>query len=178
MATRKRTIQPSIWQDPDFGTLSPFAKLVFIGLITQADDEGRLLGHPAMIASILFPYQPQLEQVMEALLELTHGMKNVFFYEIDGQYYIQLKNWFKHQVLREDRMQKSLIPAPKRQVVDSWQADDGQMTAEVSKRSKEVSKCDGDFKINSGELTAISSPLEKLRKQLIEKGILKENKLL
>lgn len=38
---RKRMIDPSIWINEDFGTLSNLAKLVFIGLFSLADDEGR-----------------------------------------------------------------------------------------------------------------------------------------
>ena len=38
---RKRMIDPSMWINEDFGTLSTLAKLVFIGLFSSADDEGR-----------------------------------------------------------------------------------------------------------------------------------------
>ena len=38
---RKRMIDPAIWQSQDFSRLSMLAKLVFIGLFSYADDEGR-----------------------------------------------------------------------------------------------------------------------------------------
>ena len=38
---RKRMIDPGIWQSEDFAKMSTLGKLVFIGLFSNADDEGR-----------------------------------------------------------------------------------------------------------------------------------------
>lgn len=118
MAVRKRTIQPNIWQDENFGLLkNPLAQLIYIGCITQADDDGRMIGHPAVIKSSLFPYGfITLEQVFDALDELIAKMKNFIYYEVDKNYYIQLKNWDKHQKQQGDRRQKSLFPAPPKEL--------------------------------------------------------------
>lgn len=51
---RRRMIDPNIWQSEDFSKLSTLAKLVFIGLFSQADDEGRGRAKPIYIKSILF----------------------------------------------------------------------------------------------------------------------------
>ena len=111
---KKRTIQPDIWRDEDFGKLSDFAQLVYFGLITQSDDEGRQIGHPSVICSVLFPYKGVLllERTVNALHEISKKMRNIIFYEHDEQFYIQFKNWHKHQYIRDDRAQKSLFPAP------------------------------------------------------------------
>ena len=162
---RKRTIQPTIWQDPDFGRLSSLSKLIYVGCITQADDEGKLIGHPAVIRSLLFPYgEPSLEEVIGSIDEIISIMKNFIYYDIDNQYYIMLKKWRDHQTLREDRMVKSIYPNPKKEsLTTNCQPDDGQMTAEVSKVSKE-----------SKEVSM--EGLKKLKKELLEKGIIKETK--
>lgn len=41
---RIRSIKPEMWQDEDFGLLDPEAQLLFIGLISHADDHGRFKG--------------------------------------------------------------------------------------------------------------------------------------
>ena len=55
---RKRMIDPGIWQSEDFGHLSTLAKLVFIGLFSQADD-GRGRGKAQYIKNTLFPYDEE-----------------------------------------------------------------------------------------------------------------------
>ena len=52
---RKRMISPEIWESRSFSRLSDFAKLIFIGLFSQADDEGYGNASPGYIRSKLFP---------------------------------------------------------------------------------------------------------------------------
>lgn len=52
---RKRMIDPNIWDSEDFGKLSDLSKLVFIGLFSLADDEGRGRCNPGYLKSKLFP---------------------------------------------------------------------------------------------------------------------------
>ena len=172
MATRKRTLQPNIWQDPEFGYLKPLAQLLFIGCITQADDEGRLQAHPAMLKSIIFPYgRVRLEEVFDALEELQQKMSHFIFYEVDGQHYIQLEKWNAHQVLRADRMQYSTFPAPPKEALSTARpSTDRQAGAEVSKK---VSK-----KVSKAEQKKLNNSLDLLRKDLEEKGIIQKTKLL
>ena len=52
---RKRMISPSMWESLSFSELSDFAKLVFVSLISHADDEGRGMAKAATITNITFP---------------------------------------------------------------------------------------------------------------------------
>jgi len=62
-------IDPSIWSDEKLGLLSPLHRLLFIGLFSNADDEGRLPGHPNYIKSLIFPYDNDITpQNVEAML--------------------------------------------------------------------------------------------------------------
>ena len=165
---RKRMIQPNIWQDEDFGLLSPLAQLVYIGCITQADDEGRLIGHPAVIKSIIFPYGlVTLEQVFDALQEIIAKNRNFVYYEVDKNYYIQFKKWLKYQHIRDDRKIKSTFPPQS--------ADTSPQSAAEVKESK-VKESKG--KDGSGQLPSKNQVLDNLRKNLEEKGIIKKTKLL
>lgn len=107
---RKRMIDPSIWINEDFGTLTNLAKLVFIGLFSIADDEGRGKSSPAYIKAVLFPYNDDLRvaDIEKALLEISSKM-SVIFYSCDENKYYTLTSWNKWQKI--DRPSDSSIPA-------------------------------------------------------------------
>lgn len=107
---RKRMIDPNIWQSEDFGSLSDLAKLVFIGLFSLADDEGRGRCNPVYLKSTLFPYKEGLRSadVEVALSEISRTM-SVVFYSCDEKSYYSLYNWSTWQKI--DKPTDSKIPA-------------------------------------------------------------------
>ena len=107
---RKRMIDPSIWINEDFGSLSILAKLVFIGLFSIADDEGRGKASPAYIKAVLFPYNDDLRvaDIEKALSEISSKM-SVIFYSCDENKYYTLTSWNKWQKI--DKPSESSIPA-------------------------------------------------------------------
>lgn len=107
---RKRMIDPSIWINEDFGTLTNLAKLVFIGLFSIADDEGRGKASPAYIKAVLFPYNDDLRvaDIEKALSEISSKM-SVIFYSCDENKYYTLTSWNKWQKI--DKPSESSIPA-------------------------------------------------------------------
>ncbi|GAB7057383.1 hypothetical protein JCM16163A_41320 [Paenibacillus sp. YK5] len=110
---RKRMIDPSFWIDEKLGTVQPIVRLLFMGLISQADDEGRLNGHPSLIKSLIFPYdhEIQLYEVEEWLnLLAAEERKLIQRYEVDHQKYIMITNFKKHQTI--NKPQKSKLPPP------------------------------------------------------------------
>jgi len=106
---RKRMIDPSIWINEDFGTLSILGKLIFIGLFSNADDEGRGKASPAYIKAVLFPYNDDLRiaDVEKTLEELSSKM-SVIFYSCDGNMYYTLTSWNTFQKI--DKPTESKIP--------------------------------------------------------------------
>lgn len=107
---RKRMIDPSIWINEDFGTLSSLAQLVFIGLFSIADDEGRGKASPAYIKAVLFPYKDDLRiaDIEKALSEISSKM-SVVFYSCDENKYYTLTSWNTFQKI--DKPTDSKIPA-------------------------------------------------------------------
>lgn len=91
---RKRMIDPNIWQSEDFSRLSTLAKLVFIGLFSLADDEGRGRCNPVYLKSTLFPYEESIRSadIDKTLSEISSNM-SVIFYSCDGSSYYSLYNW-------------------------------------------------------------------------------------
>ena len=107
---RKRMIDPNIWASEDFSKLSTLAKLVFIGMFSNADDEGRGRAKPAYLKSIIFPYDDGIRiiDIDKTLSEIGSNM-SVTFYSNNGNDYYALDNWLKWQ--KVDRPTLSTIPA-------------------------------------------------------------------
>lgn len=108
---RKRMLSPDIWESNSFSGLSDLAKLVFIGMISLSDDEGRGKANPSYIKSMLFPYDEnrRVADVKSALLEIARCMSTQF-YNVNGNDYYHLTNWEKWQNI--NRPTKSKLPAP------------------------------------------------------------------
>lgn len=106
---RKRMIDPNIWQSEDFSKLSTLAKLVFIGLFSLADDEGRGRSNPVYLKSTLFPYEEGIRStdIDKTLSEISSNM-SVIFYTCDGSSYYSLYNWNTWQKI--DKPSQSKIP--------------------------------------------------------------------
>ena len=108
---RRRMIDPSFWVSEDVGRLSVFARLLFLGLVSQADDEGRGRAKPAYLRSQLFAYDERvrLSEVENALAEIGRNLA-VRFYTAGGNQYYVLEHWHDWQSI--DRPKPSRIPAP------------------------------------------------------------------
>lgn len=106
---RKRMIDPSIWQSEDFGKLSTLAKIVFIGLFSLADDEGRGRCNPVYLKSTLFPYEESIRSadIDKTLSEISSNM-SVVLYSCNGSSYYSLLSWDTFQKI--DRPSQSKIP--------------------------------------------------------------------
>lgn len=104
-------IDPSIWEDEHFGALSDKAKILFVALISNADDDGRLSANIANLRAIAFRFeQVSVKRVKDLLKELTTSLCNVKIYSINNREYIQLTKWEEYQQQREDRRKPSKIP--------------------------------------------------------------------
>lgn len=147
---RKRMISPEMWQSEDFSKLSILARLVFIGLFSNADDEGKGRAKPVYLKSILFPYDEKIRvtDIDKTLDEIGSKMSITFFKDNDNEYYV-LNNWKKWQVI--NRPTPSSLPS-------------------FSKDSKRIRcKSKSDSVMTHGGLTEDSHLIEKNRKEKKEK---------
>lgn len=104
---RRRMIDPAIWTNRKFLRLSYFERLLFVGLVSQADDEGRLWNDGLALKAGIFPADSlPLEQV-ECGLERLASVDLISCDETA----IQLIGWSEHQTI--DRPKKSTIPEVK-----------------------------------------------------------------
>lgn len=112
MRPRIRTLKPDIHQDEKVGKLSrDGSRLTWYGLITQADDAGRLYYLPRIIRLALFPWDDDVtdENLVDWIAEIEK-LDMIFIYPANGNEAIQIVNWKKHQ--RINRPSPSEIPSP------------------------------------------------------------------
>lgn len=105
---RIRTIKPEFPQSETVGKLSRDARLLFIQLWTFVDDEGRARAASRMLASLLYPYDDDAPELIDAWLGELEQNDCLRRYEVEGTKYLEIINWSKHQ--KVDHPSKSRIP--------------------------------------------------------------------
>jgi hypothetical protein len=104
---RIRTIKPEFWSHPVIGLLDDADKLLAIGLLNLADDEGYFLAHPTLVRNALRPFDEDSTKTRRALETLSKvGWIEVREHSEQGQIG-KVVNFTKHQ--RIDRPTASKI---------------------------------------------------------------------
>jgi len=102
---RARNIKPGFFRNADLVELSFEARLLFIGLWTIADREGRLEDRPKQIKMELFPAD---NMDCDAMLAQLAAINMIERYEHDGKRYIQVVSFAKHQNPHRDEKASTL----------------------------------------------------------------------
>ena len=111
MANR-RMLNCGISLNEKFGSLSIHARLLFIGMITTADDEGRLKGSSLYLKAKVFPYDNfTTVQVTDWKNEISQS-NLATHYTVNDIEYFYLNGWYEHQSIRADRRTPTTIPEP------------------------------------------------------------------
>lgn len=107
---RIRTVKPDCWADEAISPLSRDARLLFIVLLTFADDDGRFRDLPAQIIGHGYPEDADAtpRKINAWMDELVIGAI-VVRYSVDGSRYGTFPKWHKHQ--RINRYSSSKLPA-------------------------------------------------------------------
>lgn len=93
---RSRNIKPGFFKNEYLGSISPYARLLFIGLWLLADREGRLEDRPLKIKAEIFPFENvDIDELLETLDKC--GGDLITRYETDGIRCIQINNFLEHQ---------------------------------------------------------------------------------
>ncbi len=93
---RSRLIKPGFFTNERLGELPPLTRLLFAGMWTIADKEGRLEDRPKRIKALLLPYDELDGEA--AIGELANGPEPlVARYEVNGVRCIQILTWNEHQ---------------------------------------------------------------------------------
>ena len=105
---RARNIKPGFFRNSDLVDLPVEARLLFIGLWTIADRDGRLNDKPKQIKMEIYPGD---SFDVDSLLQKLHDSKFIQRYEVNNIKYIHILNFVKHQN-PHIKEQDSDIPKP------------------------------------------------------------------
>jgi len=105
--SRARNIKPGFFRNEDLVELPFETRLLFIGLWTLADREGRMDDRPKKIKMELFPADAV---DVDALLNQLAATDMLVRYVVDGKGYLQITNFARHQNPHRDEKPSS-IPA-------------------------------------------------------------------
>ena len=107
---RIRTLKPEHKQHRKIGPLSDREYRVWVGLVTEADDDGRLVADPAQLRALVFPYHPRVQVAhLEAALSALARSGLIRLYVINGTQYAELPSWHDHQSINK-RVPSKLPP--------------------------------------------------------------------
>jgi hypothetical protein len=105
---RSRNIKPGFFSNEHLAELDFATRLLFIGMWTEADREGRLEDRPKRLRMALFPADSvDVDRMLNDLAEFGFIQR----YEIDGKRYLQIDSFTKHQMPHHKEV-ASVIPAP------------------------------------------------------------------
>lgn len=122
---RSRNIKPGFFTNDELVELPFEVRLLFIGLWTMADRDGRLSDRPKKIRMEIFPAD---NVDCDAALEMLSQSGFITRYMANGERFIQVQNWHKHQSPHLKEAQ-STIPAPDEHQTSTVQAPDNNQSS-------------------------------------------------
>lgn len=127
---RARNLKPGFFRDAALVELPVHTRLLFAGLWTLADREGRLEDKPKQIKMEIYPAD---KVSIETLLDQLETSELIRRYQVNGNKYIHIRSFTKHQNPHRDE-KASTIPAPPEHGANTVQApcSDGANRASTS----------------------------------------------
>ena len=115
---RFRSIDPEFWRQPQLAQLPFLTRLILLGLVSQADDQGRVTANPLQLQGILFTFgkRPSVRAITSALAQLATAEEIYLYVGTDRRDYCLLRGWkdassWQYQVIQ--RPQAARCPEPK-----------------------------------------------------------------
>lgn len=109
---RTRNIKPAFFDNDVLGSLDPLIRLLFIGLWCIADRDGRLEDRPRRIKKTLLGYDDATAEETDGMLEQLAENGFIIRYEANGERYIQIVNFNKHQNPNMKEKSSEIPPPP------------------------------------------------------------------
>jgi len=106
----RRMIDDSMWANERFAEMPMGARLLQIGIINHADDQGRMKANPVYLRAQIFPYDDISPKQIKEWLDIMAANDTIILFDADGRAYLQLTNWWKYQALQY--AQPSQCPRP------------------------------------------------------------------
>ena len=111
---RSRNIKPGFFLNDELAEIEPLGRLLFAGLWTIADREGRLKDSPKKIKACILPYD---DCDVNKLINELWDKKFIVRYSINGENYIAILNWKKHQNPHMKEVPSDIPPPSNEQII-------------------------------------------------------------
>jgi len=128
---RTRNIKPGFFTNEELAEIEPLGRLLFAGLWTIADREGRIEDRPKRIKVAILPYD---DCDVDALLAELHNRGFITRYKVNGGSYLEITNFAKHQHIVGTEAKSDIPPNP------CNSAEFEQVYDECEKKSNELEK--------------------------------------
>jgi hypothetical protein len=120
-------------QDERYGRMSRDARELFNGLITMADDEGRLRAMPSAVLGFVFPYDDDAPRKLDKWMREVVASGMVVAYRHEDVPYLAFRHWARHQ--RIDKPSPSDLPPPPDPQVVADNSPNGRRTVPENSRN-------------------------------------------
>lgn len=116
-------ISQGLFENFQFSQLTDREKLIYIGLILIADDEGRFKADPHYLRAKLFPYENGNDEMRVS--DISRGINKIMalhladIWQASGEQVGEHPNWKKYQKIRAEIKTPSTIPCKKSAEVDN-----------------------------------------------------------
>lgn len=108
---RIRSIKPAFWSSRSICQLGRDTRLLFIGLLNYADDEGRAADDPRLVKASLFPLDDDVTpDLIETWLEELACKGRIARYQVGGLGYFEIAGFRDHQ--KPNKPVNSTLPPP------------------------------------------------------------------
>jgi len=107
----RRMITSDIWFNEKVARLPDAGRLLFIGIFSNADDDGRLKASAKFLKAHIFPYDN--DKSIELIKELRDKCAEVGLirvYTNGTEEFLDIPGWLEHQIIRKDRYNPSKLP--------------------------------------------------------------------
>lgn len=133
---RIRSIKPGFFLNDVLAELPPLDRILFAGLWTLADREGRLEDRIRKIKAEILPYD---DHDTDAALTRLADKNFILRYEVKGCKYIQILNFLKHQC-PNIKEHDSIIPAPYKNGMSTPRLRKGKEGSSIGKEQEQEGK--------------------------------------
>jgi hypothetical protein len=108
---RIRTVKPEFWGNAQVTRCSRDARLLFLALLNESDDEGRQLASPRRITGFAFPNDRDVSpKMVEKWLDELESASLIAKYRAEGVVYLVIPGFTRNQ--RISRPSPSRLPSP------------------------------------------------------------------
>ncbi|MGC5798875.1 hypothetical protein [Sphingomonas sp. NFX23] len=142
---RIRSIHPGLWTDETYVSLSPFSRLMFLGIWNECDDMGSFEWSPIKLKMRLLPAD-SVDAV--ALLDELAEANCILSYEAGGKRYGAVRNFCQYQ-----RPKKPNSTHPQTEAVRNWVNIEARSTRDGGELAPPSTKGSGEPAVGKGRAT-------------------------